>query len=124
MTTNTTPELTADERLAQIRDRNHYLRDIPFETHGPGVHGDNCPPCAMVRGIGDVSWLLELVDEQQREAFATALDTGPAVWCWNRHPDHPLHCGRFAGHEGPHIRGERRWEDAAEQQPEDGGDPR
>lgn len=60
----------------------------------------------------------EVVQAREEGAARAALGTHPAIWCWNRHPDHPLPCTRFAGHEGPHVRGERRWEDAAPQQPE------
>lgn len=35
-----------------------------------------------------------------------------AAWCFNRHPDHPLPCGRLAGHDGRHKRGEREWDNA------------
>jgi hypothetical protein len=63
----------SDERLAEIRRRNEYLRNIPFDTHGPGIHGDNCPPCGMVRGIGDVTALLEQL-EQQRAIIARVTD--------------------------------------------------
>lgn len=55
------------------------------------------------------------VDANQPEVRDTT------VWCWHRNPDHPLRCGRFAGHEGQHARGERRW-DPAPQQPESGGE--
>jgi hypothetical protein len=57
----------SDERLAEIGRRNDYLRNIPFNTHGPGIHGDNCPPCGMVRGIGDVTALLELIGAGREE---------------------------------------------------------
>ena len=46
------------KRLAQIRERNRRLRNVPFETHGGG-HGPGCIPCELVRAIGDASWLLE-----------------------------------------------------------------
>lgn len=60
----------------------------------------------------------QLVQAREEGAARAALGTSPAVWCWSRHPDHPLSCGRFAGHEGQHVRGEHRWDD--EQQTEDG----
>jgi hypothetical protein len=58
-------EPMSDEQRAEIRRRNDYLRNIPFDTHGPGIHGDNCPPCGMVRGIGDVTALLAALEQQQ-----------------------------------------------------------
>jgi hypothetical protein len=58
-------EPMSDEQLAEIRRRNDYLRNIPFDTHGPGIHGDNCPPCGMVRGIGDVTALLAELEQQR-----------------------------------------------------------
>lgn len=101
-------------RLAQIRDRSERLAAIPMETAAEHrVMRD------MIDSIGDVRWLLERVEQLERESFAAALDTGPGAWCWNRHPDHPLPCGRFAGHDGQHARGEHRWDNP--QQPA-GGD--
>lgn len=58
-TADITPGLTADERLAQIRDRR--LLAVPFETHGGDIHGPGCPPCELVRATDDVQWLLEQV---------------------------------------------------------------
>lgn len=49
-----TPELTADERLAQIRDRNRRLTAIAMDTSGANrIMRD------MIDSIGDVQWLLE-----------------------------------------------------------------
>lgn len=62
----------------------------------------------------------EELEALERKQFAEALNTGPGVWCWNRRPDYQLACGRFTGHEGDHVRGERRWANidaAAPQQP-------
>jgi hypothetical protein len=59
-TTENSP-LTAAE-LDAIRRRNRDLASIPFEPHNGIMHGDNCPPCNLVRGIGDVSKLLEQLD--------------------------------------------------------------
>jgi len=57
-----------DTELDEIRARNRYLRTVPFETHGPGVHGDNCPPCGMVRSISDVIRLLKELDRATARA--------------------------------------------------------
>lgn len=52
-----------DADLDAIRRRNRNLAAIPFEPHNGREHGDNCPPCNLVRGIGDVSKLLAIVDQ-------------------------------------------------------------
>jgi hypothetical protein len=66
----------SDEQRAEIRCRNDYLRSIPFDTHGPGIHGDNCPPCGMVRGIGDVTALLAALDDAQKQPADTSVQWG------------------------------------------------
>lgn len=163
MTDDTTPELTVEERFAQIYARSQRLADVPLETST-----SNYIMRDMIDSIGDVRWLLEqlqaarlddaraVVDaierrhvsgqglirrvrqinalferfnryiadaEQRTEDVYTADADQPEVrdhsaWCWNRHPDHPLPCGRLAGHYGQHARGERRWDSV--EQPEDG----
>lgn len=52
------------ERLAQIRDRNRRLAAVPWDLHN-GTHGPGCIPCELVRAVGDVSWLLERLSQQQ-----------------------------------------------------------
>lgn len=70
MTTNTTPEPTADERLAQIRDRNRRLTAIAMDTSAANhVMRD------MIDSIGDVQWLLERLaaaNERAEKAEAEA----------------------------------------------------
>lgn len=75
-TAHDTETVDALRRMEEIRARNRYLTAIPFETHGPGIHGDNCPPCGMVRSIADVQWLLEQFGEI--EWGARWADQGPA----------------------------------------------
>jgi len=65
-----------DTDLDEIRARNTYLRTIPFETHGPGIHGDGCPPCGMVRSIGDVSRLLADREQIRAELAKTQRELG------------------------------------------------
>lgn len=55
-------KVLSPEEIAAIRRRNRDLADIPFEPHNGITHGNNCPPCNLVRGIGDVSKLLEQLD--------------------------------------------------------------
>lgn len=55
-------KVLSPEEIAAIRRRNRDLADIPFGAHDGLTHGDNCPPCNLVRGIGDVSRLLEQLD--------------------------------------------------------------
>lgn len=57
----------SDTELDEIRRRNDYLRTVPFETHGPGIHGDGCPPCGMVRSIGDVTRLLAALHDARAQ---------------------------------------------------------
>ncbi|NUP48993.1 MAG: hypothetical protein HOW97_17060 [Catenulispora sp.] len=65
-----------DAALDEIRRRNEYLAAIPFDTHGPdATHGDGCPPCGMVRSIGDVTALLGEV-ERMRELMAETGEIG------------------------------------------------
>lgn len=53
----------ADARLAQIRDRNRRLAQVPFDEHEhPGAA---CIPCELVRAVDDVSWLLKQLGQQQ-----------------------------------------------------------
>lgn len=53
------PAMT-DDALNTIRARNERLREVPFDgTHDGREHGDNCVPCELVRGVGDVTALLE-----------------------------------------------------------------
>lgn len=51
--------MTADNtaRLAQIRDRNRYLAQIPYDAHEHPAPG-GCIPCELVRAVDDVTWLL------------------------------------------------------------------
>jgi hypothetical protein len=84
------PAPLSDTELGEIRARNTYLRTVPFETHGPGVHSDGCPPCGMVRSISDVTRLLAALDDarkqsaeigEAREEFALRTDDGREAFC-------------------------------------------
>lgn len=87
------------------------------------VTGDNAEADVLRARVAELeaenARMREELEAARRERIAASLGTKPAVWCWNHHPDHPLDCGRFAGHEGDHVRGERRWANAesAPQQP-------
>jgi hypothetical protein len=120
-------ETMSDEQLAEIRRRNDYLRNIPFDTHGPGIHGDNCPPCGMVRSIGDVTALLEqLRAERDRTALALERESNKLDQDAERYADErsPLLAAQAEAlwDAAQQIRGGKGQQaESAPQQPEDGG---
>lgn len=88
-------EAMSDATLDEIRARNDYLAAIPFDTHGPGIHGDGCPPCGMVRSIGDVTALLGEVERMRDELAEERASRNPLLRCllMKAAPDQDLYIG-------------------------------
>jgi hypothetical protein len=93
-----------DATLDEIRRRNDYLSGIPFDTHGPdATHGDGCPPCGMVRSIGDVTALLGEVERMRDELAEERAGHNPLLRCLliKAAPDRDLYVGWSNSVEAP-----------------------